>query len=190
MKPDLMTARVDTEMHTISGIGIRLDDPTSVSFELEDIAHALSNICRFNGHVTAPYSVLSHSLCAYDLAPLEHKLEALLHDAAEAYIGDIIVPVKELFPAIAKYEDILAGMIFQKFAPSSDRIEPITVIYKKSNVMKALDKKLGNGESSMLRPNLHGVYDAEVDRLMNKHWHATPRDFIERYMALEGSIEL
>lgn len=67
-----------------------------------DIAHALSNICRFNGHSSAFYSVAEHSINVAALVmrerPLDHvtALGALLHDAHEAYLGDVITPLKRV----------------------------------------------------------------------------------------------
>lgn len=168
-------------MSLISGRKILLSAPSIDAIDLADIAHSLNNICRFNGHVSTRYTVLQHSIAACKLSDEEHKVEALLHDAAEAYIGDIIVPVKELFPEIAKYEDMLAGLIFQKYAPSSSRIDPITGHYVKSPYLSQLDRKLANGESFMLRENVAGKYDPAIDKIMTKVAYATPDDFIELF---------
>lgn len=61
---------------------------------LDDIAHALSNTCRFNGHVREFYSVAEHSVHVASLVPEEFRRAALLHDAAEAYCGDVVSPLK------------------------------------------------------------------------------------------------
>lgn len=66
-------------------------------FAFVDIAHALSNICRFGGHTRKFYSVAQHCVHAHDLMPPEHRAWGLLHDAAEAYLGDVVRPIKSAF---------------------------------------------------------------------------------------------
>jgi hypothetical protein len=62
--------------------------------DIVDIAHALSNLCRFTGHVKFHYSVALHSLTVSRLCSPKNKLWGLLHDATEAYINDIPSPLK------------------------------------------------------------------------------------------------
>lgn len=69
------------------------------TFELEDVAHALALQNRFNGHTKRPYSVAEHSLLVADIAAADgatvlQQLAALMHDAHEAYTGDVVSPVK------------------------------------------------------------------------------------------------
>jgi hypothetical protein len=85
---------------------------------IEDIAHGLSNICRFTGQVSTFYSVAEHS-CRATMATKEKwlRLALLLHDASEAYLCDISRPVKH-HPDMAFYreaEKCLQAMIGQKF---------------------------------------------------------------------------
>lgn len=74
-------------------------DPSPLDVDICDIAHSLSNICRFNGHTSYFYSVAHHSTLVSMIAESEHGLDAaragLFHDAHEAYCGDIVRPMKE-----------------------------------------------------------------------------------------------
>ena len=94
---------------TNSGILVNILHPTPQMIEIEDIAHALSNICRYGGHSKKFYSVAQHSLFVCLLAPKHLKKEALLHDAAEAYTGDVVKPLKVILGE--KYECIEAGFM-------------------------------------------------------------------------------
>ena len=67
--------------------------PTVDQIYIEDIAHALSNICRYGGHCENFYSVAQHSCMVSDYLPA-FKLEGLMHDGTEAYLGDMVRPLK------------------------------------------------------------------------------------------------
>lgn len=87
-------------IETYSGIKFSLEDP---QFEPIDIAHALANLCRFNGHTRQFYSVAEHSLLVsalvYHMGGNQQQcLEALLHDATEAYMSDVPAPFKQMLP--------------------------------------------------------------------------------------------
>ena len=87
--------------------------------EIKDIAHALSNICRFTGHTKVFYSVAQHSVMVSHLVPEEHALCGLLHDAGETYTGDIARPIKLsldlIAPAWRKFEDHIDGVVAERF---------------------------------------------------------------------------
>jgi len=90
---------------TSTGTLVDIAKPDPSSIHIVDIAHHLARICRFNGAVQYPYSVAQHSLMVSELVHSEHALPGLLHDAAEAYLGDISTPVKALLgPAYADLE--------------------------------------------------------------------------------------
>jgi uncharacterized protein len=97
--------------------GRRFDplDPTPDSIELEDIAHALSNICRWGGHTSEFYSVAQHSVLVSIVCPPELAAWGLMHDAAEAYFGDIPRPLKLLLPDYAELEHRTMRVIAEKF---------------------------------------------------------------------------
>ena len=100
---------------THSGLEFDVCNPDPDLIEIEDIAHALSHICRFTGHSKHFYSVAQHSCLCATLVPPEHALEALLHDAAEAYIGDVSSPLKAQLPGYQAIEAKLEQAIRQRF---------------------------------------------------------------------------
>lgn len=81
------------KIQTYSGQLVDYLDPQPETIKIEDIAKALSNECRFGGQSRFHYSVGQHSILACGLAPKHLKLEALLHDAEEAYIKDMPSPL-------------------------------------------------------------------------------------------------
>ncbi len=113
--------RPSTEYTAMSWIithtGRRFDilDPKPDMIDIRDIAHSLSLLCRFNGHTHVFYSVAQHSCSVAFNVPKEIKLEALLHDAAEAYIGDIASPIKWVIPQIKEVEDRIEEAIIERF---------------------------------------------------------------------------
>lgn len=86
---------------TITGRVVDLAAPTPDMIDIEDIAHALANLCRYNGHVEYAYSVAQHSCLVHDVldewcGETGPAFDGLMHDAAEAYIGDVSTPMKRL----------------------------------------------------------------------------------------------
>lgn len=103
-------------------------DPKSEDIDIEDIAHALSLLCRANGHFKHFYSVGLHSLnCAYEAMARGYSenvvLGCLIHDGSEAYLADITRPVKKHLQKYLDIEEVLQGKIFDKWIPTLSKDE-------------------------------------------------------------------
>lgn len=104
-----MTNRNGDWMQTITGRKFWPIDPRPEDIDIYDIAHALSMMCRFNGHCERFYSVAEHSIYVSRAVEGEYRKWALVHDAPEIYgIGDVVGPVK---PHIAGYKPIEAKIM-------------------------------------------------------------------------------
>ncbi len=145
---------IPTWMQTYSGCPFHPMDPKAEDVDIVDIAHALSQICRFGGHCDRPYSVADHSLLVSDiveeLEPDNYlaQLWGLMHDSAEAYTGDIIRPIKYSSPKVTA---ILKGMedkCLDVIAEALSLPLPIPLVVKKAdNLALALEcRDLMQGE--------------------------------------------
>ena len=110
--------RVGDWMITVSGRRFWPLDPRPADVYLPDIAHALAHTCRYGGHARKFYSVAEHSVLLANLFIVRGDPAlatwALLHDAAEAYFGDVIRPVKREIPQYAPIEDAIARAIWTR----------------------------------------------------------------------------
>ena len=113
-----MTERKGDWIQTYSGLVMYPLDPRPEEISIGDIAHALSNLCRFTGHCKQFYSVAEHSVRVSHACDPTDALWGLLHDAPEAYIADMSRPVKRYAPfgeTYQKIEEQLMGVIADTF---------------------------------------------------------------------------
>lgn len=107
--------RVGNWMQTYTGRQFWPVDPRPEEIDIDDIAHALANSCRYAGHCESFYSVAEHSVLVSLVVPAEDALAALLHDATEAYLVDIPRPLKPFLTGYKELEDRLWNVIADKF---------------------------------------------------------------------------
>ena len=143
MEAEQIEERYGNSLITYTGINFWPFDARVEEITIEDIAQSLSMQCRFNGHIKNFYSVAEHSVRVSNACSAENALWGLLHDASEAYLGDVPTPIKRLLPDYVKYEDALQKVIAKKF--NLTEIEPAEV--------KQMDRVLLSTEMRDLRNN-------------------------------------
>jgi hypothetical protein len=102
-------------MQTATGRAFYPLDPRPMEIHIEDIAAALSKLCRYGGHCKRFYSVAEHCVLMARAASPSVAFEALMHDASEAYLSDVIRPVKSSLPEYLAIERRLEAAIAERF---------------------------------------------------------------------------
>lgn len=156
-------------MRTVGGKYIDINAPTADDIDIRDIGHALSGICRFGAHSVTFYTVAEHSI--HVAAEVQRRLKknpprttnfsyndtlkaALLHDAAEAYLGDVISPLKPLLGNYGRISQAFDDAIAAKFD-----FDPVAF---DSAYIKEVDKEIVEWEMVFFRDSrLHPPADTE-----------------------------
>ena len=155
-------------------------NPEASAFGIESVAHALSHICRYTGHCHTFYSVAQHSVLVSYAVPQEHALAGLLHDSAEAFIGDVAKPLKRLLPDYQALEARIEAAVFGRFGLSPEL--PACV--------KTADLVLLVTEKRDLMPNCrHEEWNIQGIEPLERHirpWSSdqAKRAFLERFTEL------
>lgn len=110
-----MTEQTKSCISTYSGKFFDILKPEDYEYTVEEIAHALSNLCRYTGHCNVFYSVAEHSVLVSRIVPRDLALVGLFHDAGEAYLGDVSSPLKKLLPEYKRIEKNVEKAIAKHF---------------------------------------------------------------------------
>jgi len=99
----------------LSGALFDYNNPETCDVTIDDLATALSNVCRFSGHLHQFYSVAQHAVNVSHLLPYAHEYSGLMHDTAEAFTNDIPTPLKIALPVFKELEVRIETAMAQRF---------------------------------------------------------------------------
>lgn len=173
---------------TYSKIHFTPTEPVVADIKIEDVAHALSLLCRANGHFKSFFSVAQHSInCAMEAKERGYskriQLACLLHDASEAYISNITRPVKKQLPQYMEFEERLQNAIWNKYLEQPLSDEGKIQVFKIDDAMLHYEFLKFMGEQIFdFTPDINGIPDFEF-----KLFDAVERQFISLFSRLVGS---
>lgn len=183
-----MSERIGGWIQTRTGIAFYPADPRPEEIHIEDVAHALSNLCRFAGHVKRFYSVAEHSYWVSTLVPPEFALEALLHDATEAYLVDLPKPIKDMLPSYKGLETLVREQVAKKFGIPFHQ-SPCVHDADMSMLLAEKDQLLGTAPQDW-KPYFKQWEPANVGELPCWSPREAKKMFLERFVVLsqEGGL--
>ena len=182
----------------LSGRRLDLLDPTPMDIEIEDIAHGLAFVARWNGQTKGdyPYSVAEHSLLVEEIygllfpaSPAKWRLAALLHDAPEYVIGDMISPVKAAVgPGYGALDDRLAAAVHIRFGLPAQIPTAIKKQIKKADKISAwLEATQIAGFSVLEADRFFGKPDTNLAKSLKIHLRP-PVEVREAYLARHRAL--
>ena len=170
MTPEIMTA---------SGKYYNFFEPQHYKFEIEAIAHSLSNQCRWTGNCKKFYSIAQHSVMVSEVVPEEHALAGLLHDGIESVMGDCSTTLKSLLPLYKELEYNAEKEMFKQFGISF----PMSRDVKKADLILLATERRDLMPYCGYWEMLEGV---KPMRKVIKPWNAekAKKEFLKRYNEL------
>lgn len=175
------------ELLTVNGEYFQFEDEDDTrGLDIESIAHALACTPRFRGHTYAPCSVAQHSVYVSRYCAPEDALWGLLHDAAEAYLGDVASPAKRrLLPDFCREEEKILKRVARYYGLPS---EIPASVHKADAILCATEARDLMPEGEWEKWNM--PYPPLPDRMVPLHWWHAKRDFLRRYEDLTGEFEI
>jgi 5'-deoxynucleotidase YfbR-like HD superfamily hydrolase len=180
---EISVVKGDGKIITHTGKWFDVLNPRPEDVDIEDIAHALSLLCRFTGHTSEFYSVAQHCVLVSDAVVDPWKLHGLLHDASEAYLSDIARPIKK-HPAFGTFyleaESRLEEAIYEHFL-----INPKNGAER----VKQADDILLRTEARDLMPENFPVYPGATltEEIIPWTPSRAKREFIVKFIELNGN---
>lgn len=153
-------------------------DPQPDDIDIEDIAHALSNMCRYAGHCKKFYSVAEHSILVAENLSSEYQLAGLLHDASEAYLVDIPRPFKGYLTNYYELEEKIMNSIYAKF----------NVDCGFHDVIKAVDTRILNDEREQNMNKSEHKWDDYGDLLGVQLKFYSPEEAEEQFLSFFDAL--
>ena len=192
------TVRKGNWMETWSGVKFYPLDPRSEDIRIEDIAHSLARLNRYNGHAdVAHYSVAEHSMhlakaLVRDTGDFRVAFEALMHDAPEAYVGDMVRPLKRE-PAMAKYveaEDKVwraivemeahAGLLFYELTPIVKEYDTRILMDERAQVLRRSTNLWQDNDLEPLGVRIPGLPPSKAEYLFLELYHVLRQAAIDQ----------
>lgn len=167
-------------IRTYTGAAFWPLDPRPEDIYIEDVAHALALVNRFNGHTPVPYSVGQHSvLVSRYLGKGIFGFEGLLHDASEAYINDLVSPAKRGMPGYRRVEKRIMDAIRVRFGMLKSEPHDVKIVDTRvylAEVRDVMKRELGSIDAEMATKQIIKPWS----------WQKTEREFLKRFYALDA----
>lgn len=167
----------------LSGATFNYNQPEKSDVTIDDIASALSNVCRFSGHLPVFYSVAQHLVNTSYIVPEEHAFTALMHDTAEAFTNDLPTPLKWALPVFKELEVKIESAMANKFGFEYPYPDPVKLA---DTQMLLLEKKYVKQDPHVWEYYGDVEYEHLLDKVDLKGWQPVraKREFLERFYEL------
>lgn len=169
----------------LSGAKFDYNHPEKSDVTIEDIANALSNVCRFSGHLPRFYSVAQHLVNTSRIVKPEFAFTALMHDTAEAFTNDLPTPLKWALPIFKELEVKIESAMSDRFGFSYPYPDEVKLA---DTQMLLLEKKYVKEDTSAWEYYRDVEYEHLKDLVDLKSWQPcrAKREFLERFEELNN----